>query len=86
MPRCGRNQLLKREQKPSIVFTEIIRIAISYKFVRPLIHGLMTGEYGTVGLKYALDRLGYYGGPPRAPLLLLDPSGRQAVDNSSCSS
>jgi 4-hydroxy-2-oxoglutarate aldolase len=26
-------------------------------------------QYGIAGLKYAMDRLGYYGGPPRGPLL-----------------
>ena len=26
-------------------------------------------QYGIPGLKYTLDRLGYYGGPPRSPLL-----------------
>ena len=32
-------------------------------------------QYGIPGLKYSLDRLGYYGGPPRPPLLPLHKSG-----------
>ncbi|HYM11157.1 MAG TPA: dihydrodipicolinate synthase family protein, partial [Bryobacterales bacterium] len=32
-------------------------------------------EYGVPGLKYAMDLNGYYGGPPRLPLL---PAGAEA--------
>ena len=32
----------------------------------------VTNRFGVSGLKAALDRLGYYGGPPRLPLLPLD--------------
>jgi 4-hydroxy-2-oxoglutarate aldolase len=32
----------------------------------------VTGRFGVSGLKAAMDRLGYYGGPPRPPLLPLD--------------
>jgi 4-hydroxy-2-oxoglutarate aldolase len=36
--------------------------------------------YGIAGLKYAMDRLGYYGGPARPPLLRLSEAGRREVD------
>jgi 4-hydroxy-2-oxoglutarate aldolase len=35
---------------------------------------------GVPALKYALDRLGYYGGPPRPPLLVADEQTRREVD------
>jgi len=35
--------------------------------------------YGIPGLKYALDLLGYYGGPPRPPLLLLEKKGKLEI-------
>ncbi|HEV3252795.1 MAG TPA: dihydrodipicolinate synthase family protein [Candidatus Acidoferrales bacterium] len=35
---------------------------------------------GVPALKYALDRLGYYGGPPRPPLLAADEQTRREVD------
>jgi 4-hydroxy-2-oxoglutarate aldolase len=37
-------------------------------------------QYGIAGLKYALDRRGYYGGPPRPPLLPVSEAGRREVD------
>jgi len=37
-------------------------------------------QYGIAGLKYALDRLGYYGGPPRPPLLPVNEAARQEID------
>ena len=40
----------------------------------------MLGQYGIAGLKYALDRLGYFGGSPRGPLLPVDASGRAEID------
>ncbi|MFQ5778864.1 MAG: dihydrodipicolinate synthase family protein [Terriglobia bacterium] len=36
----------------------------------------VTSRYGIAGLKYALDLLGYAGGPPRPPLLPLDEAAR----------
>lgn len=44
------------------------------------VNAAVTATYGVAGLKYALDRLGYYGGPPRAPLLGLDKAGQAAVE------
>jgi 4-hydroxy-2-oxoglutarate aldolase len=37
-------------------------------------------QYGIAGLKYALDRLGYFGGAPRSPLLPLDASAQAEID------
>ncbi|HLW42983.1 MAG TPA: dihydrodipicolinate synthase family protein [Candidatus Acidoferrales bacterium] len=37
-------------------------------------------KFGIPGLKYAMDRLGYYGGPPRAPLLPLGEPAKQEID------
>lgn len=37
-------------------------------------------QYGIAGLKYALDRLGYFGGAPRSPLLPLDASAQTEID------
>lgn len=36
--------------------------------------------FGIPGLKYALDLLGYYGGPPRLPLLPLDEEGKTEME------
>jgi 4-hydroxy-2-oxoglutarate aldolase len=37
-------------------------------------------RHGIAGLKYALDRLGYFGGPPRPPLLPVDEAGHREID------
>lgn len=43
--------------------------------------GKMFGaQFGIPGLKYALDRLGYYGGPPRPPLLPLSEAARREIE------
>jgi 4-hydroxy-2-oxoglutarate aldolase len=43
--------------------------------------GKMFGpQYGIAGLKYALDRRGYYGGPPRPPLRAVGEAGRREID------
>lgn len=39
----------------------------------------VTATYGIAGLKAAMDIIGYYGGPPRSPLLPLDDEGKAAV-------
>ncbi len=41
---------------------------------------LLGAQYGIAGLKYALDRLGYYGGPPRLPLLPASDEARVDID------
>jgi len=39
----------------------------------------VTATYGIPGLKAALDRLGYYGGPPRRPLLPATAAERETI-------
>ncbi|MGH9684515.1 MAG: dihydrodipicolinate synthase family protein [Candidatus Acidiferrales bacterium] len=41
---------------------------------------LFGSQYGVAGLKYALDRLGYFGGPPRSPLLLVGEPAQREID------
>lgn len=43
------------------------------------LNAAVTSGYGVAGLKYALDRLGYYGGPCRSPLPAALPDAAQAV-------
>jgi len=40
----------------------------------------VTSGLGVPGLKAALDMFGYYGGPPRSPLQVLDSQDRQALE------
>lgn len=37
-------------------------------------------KYGIAGLKYAMDRLGYFGGLPRPPLLPVGAAGQRDID------
>ncbi len=39
----------------------------------------LTQTLGVPAIKYALDLLGYYGGPPRSPLLPLDETGQSQI-------
>jgi len=41
----------------------------------------VTSRFGVSGLKAALDMVGFYGGPPRLPLLPLDDERRQELQN-----
>ena len=41
---------------------------------------LVTTRYGVPGLKYAMDLNGYYGGPPRLPLIPPSPEARQEIE------
>src|SRR5215470_13379204 len=41
---------------------------------------LVTTKYGVPGLKYAMDLNGYYGGPPRLPLVPPTPEARQEIE------
>jgi 4-hydroxy-2-oxoglutarate aldolase len=43
------------------------------------LHKEIVAQYGAVGLKSALERIGFVGGPPRAPLRALGEKERQAV-------
>ena len=40
----------------------------------------LVSHFGISGLKYALDRLGYYGGPTRPPLPPVDKAARREID------
>lgn len=41
---------------------------------------LVTTKYGVSGLKYAMDLMGYYGGPPRLPLTVPTPEAKQEIE------
>lgn len=41
---------------------------------------LVTTKYGVSGLKYAMDLMGYYGGPPRLPLVPPSPEAKREID------
>ncbi len=41
---------------------------------------LVTDLYGIAGLKHAMDVNGYYGGPPRLPLIAADAGARERVE------
>jgi len=51
---------------------------LAQKLVAPA--KMFGAQYGLSGLKYALDRRGYYGGPTRLPLLPLDESAKREID------
>ncbi len=40
----------------------------------------LVSRYGIPGLKYAMDRRGYFGGPPRPPLLAASEAARREID------
>jgi 4-hydroxy-2-oxoglutarate aldolase len=40
----------------------------------------VTTRYGIPGLKYAMDLNGYYGGPPRLPLIPPTPEARREIE------
>jgi len=40
----------------------------------------VTSKYGVPGLKYAMDLNGYYGGPPRLPLIVPTPAAKQEIE------
>jgi 4-hydroxy-2-oxoglutarate aldolase len=44
------------------------------------INSAVTARFGVSGLKYTMDCSGYYGGPPRRPLLPLGAAARAEVD------
>lgn len=41
---------------------------------------LVTSKYGIPGLKYAMDLMGYYGGPPRLPLVPACPQAKLEIE------
>jgi 4-hydroxy-2-oxoglutarate aldolase len=44
------------------------------------INNAVTARYGVAGLKYAMDRTGYHGGPVRRPLQPLNAAGRADIE------
>ena len=42
----------------------------------------ISGKYGVAGVKYAMDKNGYFGGAPRLPLLPISEDGKKAIDAS----
>jgi 4-hydroxy-2-oxoglutarate aldolase len=42
--------------------------------------GGIVPKFGIAGIKYAMDRLGYYGGMPRPPLLPANDAAKQEID------
>ncbi len=42
---------------------------------------LVTTRYGVPGLKYAMDLNGYYGGPPRLPLIPPSPEAKREIED-----
>ena len=41
---------------------------------------VIVGDFGVAGVKYAMDRLRFYGGAPRSPLLVLSAAQKKKVD------
>ncbi len=52
--------------------------SLAQKLIAPA--KMLGPQYGIAGLKYALDRLGFFGGPPRPPLLEVDDSAKLEID------
>jgi len=53
-------------------------VALQHQLLVPSI--TLVSRFGVPGLKYAMDRLGYYGGPARRPFLPLDDAAKREVD------
>jgi 4-hydroxy-2-oxoglutarate aldolase len=53
-------------------------LSLAQKLIAP--SKMLGAQYGIAGLKYVLDRLGYYGGPPRQPLLPVNDQARVEID------
>ena len=52
--------------------------SLAQKLIAPA--KMLGPQYGIPGLKYTLDRLGYYGGPPRPPLLPISEAAKREID------
>jgi 4-hydroxy-2-oxoglutarate aldolase len=52
--------------------------SLAQKLIAPA--KMLSVQYGIAGLKYAMDRLGYYGGPPRGPLLPVNQAAQREID------
>lgn len=57
-------------------YEEARRVQLS---LTPL-NNAITARFGVPGLKYAMDQLDFYGGPPRRPLLPLGVEGQAEID------
>jgi 4-hydroxy-2-oxoglutarate aldolase len=51
---------------------------LQHRLLRPT--SKVVAELGIPGLKYAMDRVGYFGGPPRRPLLPLSDAQKREVE------
>ncbi len=54
--------------------------ARNLQFALVSLNNAITGRFGVAGLKYAMDRIGLYGGPVRRPLLTLCQRERAEID------
>lgn len=52
--------------------------SLAQKLIAPA--KIFGAQFGISGLKYALDRLGYYGGPARLPLLPVNEGAKREID------
>ena len=52
--------------------------ALQQRLVAP--SKMLGPQYGIAGIKYAMDRLGFYGGPPRPPLLPVGEAAQREID------
>jgi len=52
--------------------------SLAQKLISPA--KILGAPFGIAGLKYALDRLGYYGGPARLPLLPVNEAAKLEID------
>ncbi len=53
-------------------------LSLQQKLIAPA--KMLGPQYGIAGIKYALDRLGFHGGPPRPPLLPVGEEARREID------
>ena len=52
--------------------------ALQQRLLQPT--ATIVARHGVPGIKYAMDQLGYYGGPARRPFLPLSEAGKKEVD------
>jgi len=62
----------------TVVRDEGRAVALQRQLLAPAL--TIVSKHGVPGVKYAMDQLGYFGGPPRRPLLPLDDAARRDVD------
>lgn len=54
-------------------------LSLQQKLIAPA--KMLGPQYGIAGIKYALDRIGFYGGAPRPPLLPVGEEARREIDD-----